>query len=142
MYNDILLPVDLNHESSWITVLPSVIEYCRTFNARLHVVTVVPDFGMPLVGGYFPQNFGSKMVEETNKHLHEFIKEHVPADVHVQHIVAEGVVYKEIIRVAQEIGADLIIMASHRPELGDFLVGPNAERVVRHFNKSVLVVRN
>ncbi|MCB1777525.1 MAG: universal stress protein [Candidatus Competibacteraceae bacterium] len=142
MYNDILLPVDLNHESSWITVLPSVIEYCRAFKARLHVVTVVPDFGMPLVGGYFPKNFSRKMVEETTHHLHQFIKEQVPSDVHVQHIVVEGVVYKEIIRVAQEIGADLIIMASHRPELGDFLVGPNAERVVRHFNKSVLVVRN
>jgi nucleotide-binding universal stress UspA family protein len=33
-------------------------------------------------------------------------------------------------------------MASHRPELGDFLVGPNAERVARHFEKSVLLVRN
>ncbi|HPF58193.1 MAG TPA: universal stress protein [Candidatus Competibacteraceae bacterium] len=142
MYKDILFPIDLNHDSSWVGVLPSVVEYCKAFSARLHVVTVVPDFSMPLVGSYFPANFGNKMVDDANKHLHEFIKKHVPSEVHVQHIVAEGVVYKEIIRIANEIGADLIIMASHRPELGDFLVGPNAERVVRHFNKSVLVVRN
>lgn len=141
MYNDILLPIDLNHESSWITVLPSVIEYCRAFHARLHVLTVVPDFGMPLVGGYFPKNFASKMLKETNQRLHDLVKEQVPTDVQVQHIIAEGVVYKEVIRVAHEVGADLIIMASHRPELGDFLVGPNSERVVRHFDKSVLVVR-
>ena len=142
MYKDILFPIDLNQDSSSVNVLPSVIEYCKAFNSRLHVVTVVPDFSMPLVGSYFPENFGNKMVEDTNKRLHAFIKEHVPSEVHVQHIVAEGVVYKEIIRMANEIGADLIIMASHRPELGDFLVGPNAERVVRHFNRSVLVVRN
>lgn len=141
MYKDILFPIDLNHDSSWVDVLPSVVEYCRAFQARLHVVTVVPDFGMPLVGGYFPKNFGNKMLEETSQRLHELVKQHVPADVPVQHIVAEGVVYKEIIRVAREIGADLIIMASHRPELGDFLVGPNAERVARHFEKSVLLVR-
>lgn len=142
MYKDILFPIDLNHDSSWVGVLPAVIEYCKAFNARLHVITVVPDFSMPLVGSYFPENFSKKMVEEANQHLHKFIKEHVPPEVHVQHIVAEGVVYKEIIRVANEIGADLIIMASHRPELGDFLVGPFTERVVRHFSRSVLVVRN
>lgn len=142
MYKDILFPIDLNHDSSWVDVLPSVVEYCRAFQARLHVVTVVPDFGMPLVGGYFPKNFGNKMLKETNQRLHEFVKKHVPSDVPVQHIVAEGVVYQEIIRVAREIGADLIIMASHRPELGDFLVGPNAERVARHFEKSVLLFRN
>ncbi len=142
MYKDILFPIDLNHDSSWVDVLPSVVGYCRAFQARLHVVTVVPDFGMPLVGGYFPKNFGNKMLKEANQRLHEFVKKHVPSDVPVQHIVAEGVVYKEIIRVAREIGADLIIMASHRPELGDFLVGPNAERVARHFEKSVLLFRN
>ena len=141
MYTDILFPIDLNHDSSWVDVLPSVIEYCRAFQARLHVMTVVPDYGMPLVGSYFPQDFGARMVQDANKHLHAFVREHVPADVQVQHIVAEGVVYKEIIRVAKEIGADLIIMATHRPELGDFLVGPNAERVARHFDRSVLLFR-
>ncbi|MCP5197176.1 MAG: universal stress protein [Gammaproteobacteria bacterium] len=142
MYKDILFPIDLNHDSSWVNVLPAVIEYCKAFNARLHVITVVPDFSMPLVGSYFPENFSNKMVEDTNKQLHELIKKNVPPEVHVQHIVAEGVVYKEIIRAAHKVGADLIIMASHRPELGDFLVGPFTERVVRHFDKSVLVFRN
>ena len=43
--------------------------------------------------------------------------------------------------MADETNADLIVMASHRPELKDFLLGPNAARVVRHANCSVLVVR-
>ena len=141
MYKDILFPIDLNHDSSWVDVLPSVIEYCKAFNARLHVMTVVPDFSLPLVGSYFPSDFSKKMMEDTNKHLHDFIKNNVPSGIQVQHIVAEGVVYKEILRVADEIHADLIIMASHRPELGNFLIGPYSERVVRHFKRSVLVVR-
>ena len=36
---------------------------------------------------------------------------------------------------------DLIVMASHRPELKDYLIGPNAARVVRHADCSVQVVR-
>ncbi len=33
-------------------------------------------------------------------------------------------------------------IGSHRPELKDYLLGPNAARVVRHANCSVLVVRD
>ncbi len=41
----------------------------------------------------------------------------------------------------EEVGAERIVMASHRPELRDTLIGPNAARVMRHANASVLVVR-
>ncbi|MFQ5760821.1 MAG: universal stress protein, partial [Acidiferrobacterales bacterium] len=43
--------------------------------------------------------------------------------------------------VAEKAGCDLIVMASQRPELKDYLLGPNAARVVRHANCSVLVAR-
>ena len=55
--------------------------------------------------------------------------------------VAQGTVYKIVIDTADGIGADLIVMASHRPERRDYLLGANAARVVRHSEKSVLVVR-
>ncbi len=65
----------------------------------------------------------------------------MPKDVEVQHIVAHGVIYEEVMRVADEIDAGLILMASHRPKFADHLIGPNAQRVVSHTNRSVLVVR-
>jgi nucleotide-binding universal stress UspA family protein len=70
------------------------------------------------------------------------VREQVPEEVKVQHIVAQGTIYHEIIQAAEQVDADLIVMASHRPELEDYLIGPNATRVVRHCNRSVLVVRN
>jgi nucleotide-binding universal stress UspA family protein len=66
----------------------------------------------------------------------------LPAELRAQVIVAQGTIYHEIIQTAERLGADLIIMASHRPGLADYLLGPNAARVVRHFKGSVLVVRN
>jgi nucleotide-binding universal stress UspA family protein len=33
-------------------------------------------------------------------------------------------------------------MGSHRPNMSDYLIGPNAARVVRHAPVSVLVVRD
>ncbi len=49
---------------------------------------------------------------------------------------------EEILKAAAESDCDLIVVASHRPALKDYLLGPNAARVVRHANCSVLVVRD
>ena len=57
MYSKIMLPVDLNEESSWSKALPTALTLCRTFGASLHVVTVLPDYRMPMVGSYFPKDF-------------------------------------------------------------------------------------
>ena len=50
-------------------------------------------------------------------------------------------IYSEIVELAKEMDADLVVMVSHRPELKDFLLGPNAARVVRHAECPVLVIR-
>ena len=60
----------------------------------------------------------------------------------MQHIVKTGNVYESIIVAAKKIDCDLIIMSAHRPDLKDYLLGPNAARVVRHSDRSVLVVRD
>lgn len=141
MYKDILCPIDLNEESSWNKALPTAVEYCKSFGATLHVMNVVPHFGMSVVGSYFPKDFEQKAIEGAREQLHEFVRQHVPEGVKVQHIVAHGTTYDEILRVAREIKADLVLLAAHRPELKDYLLGPTAARVVRHFEGSVLVVR-
>jgi nucleotide-binding universal stress UspA family protein len=141
MYKDILFPIDITEEGSWKESLPVVLEYIKAFKSRLHVMTVISDGSMSLVQQYFPGGSVEKMVQQTNQSLHEFVKQHVPGKVQVQHIVAKGPVYECIIKTADEINADLIVMSAHRPELKDYLLGPNAAKVVRHSKTSVLVVR-
>lgn len=142
MYRDILITVDLGDEASWKQALPTAVEYARAFGSRLHVMTVVPDFGMSIVGSFFPEDYEEKAMARADERLHAFVREHVPEGLPVQHIVGHGTIYGEILRVADEIDADLIVMGSHRPELKDYLLGPNAARVVRHADTSVLVVRS
>jgi len=142
MFKHILLPVDLGQESSWQKALPSAVDMCRQSGANLHVLCVVPNFGMSIVGQYFPEGFEAEMAEKTLTQLKAFVSEHVTDDVRVQHIVGEGTVYEVILKISGEVNADLIIMASHRPELKDYLLGPNAARVVRHAECSVMVVRD
>lgn len=52
-----------------------------------------------------------------------------------------GASAREILAAAQEHGADLIVVASHRPGLANYLLGSTADRVVRHAPISVLVDR-
>jgi len=59
----------------------------------------------------------------------------------VRHIVAVGVVYEEVLKAAKISEADLIVIGAHREDFKDYLLGPNAARVVRHSKCSVYVVR-
>lgn len=142
MYHKIVLPVDLNEESSWTKALPTALELCRSFGASLHVVTVLPDYRMPLVGSYFPKDFAKKAHQAVSDAQHEFIQKHVPEDVQVQSVIVDGSPWEAIIKAAKKIEADLIVMASHnKHKFADYVLGPNAEHVVHHTKISVMIVR-
>lgn len=141
MYRHILLPIDLGDEASSRKALEVATGLADKFQATLHVMTVVPDFGMSIVGGFFPKQHEQEMLAAAQERLHAFTAARLPGRA-VQHIIAHGTVYQEILRTAKQVGADLIVITSHRPGLEDYLLGPNAARVVRHASCSVLVVRN
>lgn len=141
MYKDILLAVDINDPEDQMKAVSTAADYARVFGSTLHVMTVVPDYGLSIVSSYFPPDHEEKAMERARENLHEFCNEHIPEGVTLQHIVGHGRVYQEVLRYAEKVGADLIVMASHKPGLEDYLVGPNAERVMRHATCSVLVVR-
>jgi len=141
MYRHILLPIDLNEPSSWRKALPTAVEYARAFDSHLTVMTVVPDFGLPVVAQFFPPDFADEAKAAAEKRLAELCAKEVPKGVEVDQCVGYGTIYQEVLDAAKREDCDLILMASHRPELEDYLIGPNAARVVRHATCSVLVVR-
>ncbi|WP_150524915.1 universal stress protein [Roseibium sediminis] len=142
MYKSILLPIDLGEESSWTKALPTAEKLAVTFGAELHVVCVVPDFGKSIVGSFFPKDYEGGALEKASEMLKSFLDEHNPDGLAIKGHIAHGTIYEEINKTADKLGCDLIVLSSHRPELKDYLLGPNAARVVRHANQSVMVVRS
>lgn len=142
MFKDILLAVDLENGETQEKALKAATMCAQASGARLHVLTIVPDFGMSIVATYFPKDYEQRVLADADKKLHAYVKANVPKGIKVQHIVGHGTIYQEIIRHADKVGADMIVMASHRPELKDYLLGPNAGQVMRHAKQSVLVVRD
>ncbi len=142
MYKHILLAIDLQRNPVQDKAVGVAIEIAQTFEAQLHVMTVIPGIGSPSAGSYFPDNFESKSIAAAKEELHAFTASMFPKNIKVRHVIAEGTVYERVIHSAEKTGADLIIMGAQRPELKDYLLGPNSSRVVRHAECSVLVVRN
>ena len=140
MFKKVLATIDLGDLESSKTVVEAALELI-VGEDTLHVVCVVPDFGVGVVGSFFPGGHEEEALKKANKALHDFTSASVPKSVEVQHVVAHGNVYEEIIDAADRVGADIIVVGSHRPKLKDYLLGPNAARVVRHAPQSVLVVR-
>ncbi|WPZ34663.1 universal stress protein [Thalassobaculum sp. OXR-137] len=142
MFSDILLAVDLTAPETQTKAVAAAVEQAKAFGSRLHVVTVVPEVHSGIVAGFFPKDFEGKALEAARQQLHAYCEKTIPAGLKVQHIVAHGTIYQEIVRAAEQTGCQLIVMASHRPELSDFLLGPNAARVVRHAACSVMIIRD
>lgn len=142
MFKSILLPVDLGESESGKKAQEAAIKLAEQNGAELHVITVIPDFGMSIVGLYFEEGFMDKALEESAKKLQDYVASHIETSATVKSHIAQGVIYDEILRAAETNGCDLIVMASHRPALQDYLLGPNAARVMRHAKQSVFIVRD
>jgi nucleotide-binding universal stress UspA family protein len=141
MFKSILLTVDLEHEETWAKALPAALHAAKAAGARLHVMTVVPEVAVPALMQAGPYDYETQLVPRAKAALDAFVGEHVSTDVDTHQIVTYGSVYREILRMAAEIPADLIVMAAHRPQPGDFLIGSNAERVSRRAGCTVMLVR-
>lgn len=139
MYDKILLAVDLNDTKGAARIADNGARLAKMCKAEVHVISVVPDMGYALVGSAFGGNFAGRMMEETRASLQKWVDDNLEGEPHLH--VDQGTVYDKIIRTADAIGADAIVVGAHRPELRDYLVGPNAARVVRHAKQAVLVVR-
>ena len=61
----------------------------------------------------------------------------VTADIEIR----QGAPAREILAAAEDTHADLIIVASHVPDLSNYIIGATADRIVRHAKCSVLIDR-
>lgn len=140
MSRSILLPIDLSDRESWQKPLAEALSMLGK-DGILHVVSVLPDFGMAQVGSYFRKDFEKQALHDLGAALTAWVDQNVPDGIDVHPHVLHGSIYDEILRAAEKLAVDVIVMGSHRPALKDYLLGPNAARVVRHARQSVYVVR-
>lgn len=139
----VLCAIDINRPEEEEKVLTVAQRMADLDGAQLDVITVVPDFGATVVGAYFQDHDVQSAKDGAAEQLNKAVENVLGAqnNAKVRHIVALGSVYEEVLKAASLNNADLIVIGAHRPDLKDYLLGPNAARVVRHSDCSVYVVR-
>lgn len=142
MTQHVLCAIDLAHLESEGKLLHKAAELAKLWDATLSVVTVVPDYGMSIVGSYFKEGTMRTAVEDANTQLHSFVSNTLPDFGQVQHLVEVGNAYEMILDAVKRSGADLVVMGAHKPHLMDRMQGPNSARVARYAPCSVLIVRD
>lgn len=143
MSTAVLCAVDISQQETDRVVLEAAAKLAAIDGARLDVITVLPDYGLSMVGSFFKEGFHDKAVAETQTALTAFAEQVLGTEhnANVRHVVATGTAYEEILNAAEQAESDLIVIGAHKPDLKDYLLGPNAARVVRHSKTSVFVVR-
>jgi nucleotide-binding universal stress UspA family protein len=138
----ILVPTDFTETSE------RAIDWAIELGTRLgSTIAIMHAYELPVVG--FPDGalvatveVASRIAEASREALESSISRHRGRGVPLEAILREGAAWQEINNVADEIHADLVVIGTHgRKGLARALLGSVAEKVVRHGNHPVVMIR-
>lgn len=136
MFKKIIVAVDMAQVEKGMKILKRA-EALADEGGEIVLVSVVED-----IPGYLAIDVPGHIIEknrqtalETLDRLRGEVKVKTRAEIRT------GQAASNILAAADDHAADLILVASHRPDLSNYFLGSTADRVVRHANISVLVDR-
>jgi len=136
----ILVPLDFSPAS--VEALDYAVWLAKQFRAAIHLAHVYPpDEASPPGGGHLLFQ-SAEAIERLNEKLTGIHQKYVPTFRPENCHIRGGQPYQEIVLLAREIDADLIVLATRgHSGLKHLLLGSTAERVVRNAPCPVLVAR-
>ena len=140
MFRAILIPVDIDDIDTSRPALDRAVAMAESSRGTLRVIYVrslVPTSFMEFI----PPHFDTAQQTEAEKRLAALVQGIRLPKEGVSSVVTMGGVYHDVLQEAEKMGADLIVVGSHRPTTATYLIGSNAATIVRHAKCSVLVVR-
>lgn len=141
MFKRILVPIDLADTALAQPAIKTAATLARTYDGTvrlLHVISLTP----VVLAEYVPADFDEQQRRDAEAALAEVAAASEIEPARLSTAVRQGGIYHEIIEEVTTIGADLIVMSSHRPAMRSYFLGSNAGHVVRYAPCSVLVVRD
>ncbi len=136
MFKKILVPVDLSH-GELAGQMINVARQVGGKDADIHIVHVVHD-----IPAYAAVEISSELLAKTHKAAEQELQDIANANgIKSKPDMRHGTPGSGILDAADDLGADLIVIGSHKPGLADYFLGSTAARVVRHAQCPVLVMR-
>lgn len=135
MLKNILIPVifDEHHDTQASFIVARALADEGAKFTVVHVLETIPS--------YVAAEIPSEVLANTRREVEEALVQSAKAIPGAVPVLISGNAGRAIVDYASEHNIDCIIIASHRPGLGDFFLGSTASRVVRHAKCSVHVIR-
>ena len=140
MYRKILVPVDLADTDLAKPAVETAVGMAQASGGTVRLINILPMTPV-MLAEYVPPDFDTQQRKSSEDALAIIARECGLDPSRVSVNVRQGGIYHEVLEEAQTIGADLIVMSSHRPAMRTYFLGSNAGHVVRYAKCSVLVVR-
>ena len=140
-YKNILVPIDLAEPAVAKPAIETACKMAHESGGKIRLVNVLPMTPV-MLAEYVPPDFDVQQRKSSEDALAIITQECGLEGGRASGVVRQGGIYHEVLEEAAAIGADLIVMTSHRPAMRTYFLGSNAGHVVRYAKCSVLVVRN
>jgi nucleotide-binding universal stress UspA family protein len=138
MYKSILVPLDGSKLAE--NILTEVEELALILNARLNLICVSKVTVFP---GVDPTDAQVKVVNHARNYLENLKKQLSAKKIDIEIHTPYGNPATKILEVSRRHDIDLIAMSTHgRSGIGRWLLGSVAEKVVRHSETPVLLLRS
>jgi nucleotide-binding universal stress UspA family protein len=145
MFAHILCPTDLKERA--FIALKKAVQIAHQFNARITMLNVHDEFLNKEEREMLRVSFDSlkaeydKIAVESREQMRAAIRQLNAEDIQVAYKLSEGKPAKKIVKVAEKLGVDLIVMATDgRDSIKDFVTGTITEHVINHAPCPVLVI--
>jgi len=120
-------------------ILPEVEELASLFKARLHLVMVSRVNVLP---GLDPTDAQVRVIHRAQEYLEKLEEQLSVRNIDIEPHAPYGDPAEKILEVCRRHDIDLIAMSTHgRSGIGRWLLGSIADKVVRHSEKPVLLLR-
>ncbi|PVH27297.1 universal stress protein [Pararhodobacter oceanensis] len=137
MYSTIMIPVDLRHADQLEKAIATAADIAKLYGAQPHIVGVGQS--LPTAVARTPAEYADKLAAYADKCS---AANGIDFTAHVKTSHDPSIDLDVILQKAgNEIGADLIVMASHVPKFAEHIFASNAGYLASHSSSSIFVVR-
>ncbi len=137
MFSKIMVPVDLRHPERMQKALRTAADLARLYSAGVCYVGVTSPEPSDL--GHTPQEFAARLAGfakgEAAQHGHDATSHMVVS--HDPTVELD----KTLLGTVEELGADLVIMATHDPNVTDYIWSSHGGALALHSPASIMLVR-
>jgi len=112
MFDKILVPVDLSTENITEKLCSVANDMAQKYGSEVSLITVMPDYGMPLVASYFPEGAQVKLKAEMKQKLKDLAEKHFSVPVECK--LTQGKRRSAILKEIDDENPDLVIMGCRR----------------------------